>query len=207
MEVQFMGVVEAQELFCVLGTTTGGAYAQLLDDTGFDNTCADWLGTVDDFKRGWDYVEARWEVVKKGLTDLAKTDPEARCLPLIVQSPGVLINAMLDKLVEAMEAGQGLDDLPPLSPDDLDPRRERCSQAPDAPAPWLWSPGGLAMAVLDHTSGHRRLPTFEVPAILTRARQQLAQAGLNLQLLDRLAKVIWPICISTEEICELCAEL
>ena len=164
------------------------------------------LETLIDLKHDWFYLQDEtWEGVELALSDLAETDAGRQCLKLVMECPGVLINAVLTRLAECMDSGRDWKALPPLSPGDINPARKDPSQAPAAPAPWSWPLEGIMFAMCDHQSRHLLVDGFKRPASLSQCRQMLTKAGVSLDLLDRVCRFVWPCDIGPQDLLELCA--
>jgi len=181
-------------------------YLRLSKDCGFVRDVERWMSGLNDFKRDWIYLQDEaWEGVMRALSDLAETDAGGLCLKLVMESPGVLINAVLSRVAECMEAGRDWEAQPPLSPGDLNPAKKHPNQAPAAPDPASWPLEWMAFAVCNHQSRHLLVDGFKRPASLSRCRQMLTKAGVSLDLLDRVCRFVWPCDMEPQDLLELCA--
>lgn len=106
-----------------------------------------WRKPLEELDGYWLYSDVV-EEVRRGLRQLAQTDPGGKTFDLVYEQPEVLINAIFRRMVEGLSGGIDIADLPPLCPEDLDSNQVGVDTALVERLSCLWPtdayPAGLA---------------------------------------------------------------
>ncbi len=144
-------------------------------------------------------------LLKESLKGLAKTDQYAEHFQAIMDQPGVLINGVLAGIRADLEAGRRPGQGRPFGPSDLSLEKPNLWEAMEPPAPWVWPPEILALAVfLRHAEIGENYRLLYVPKNLTRAEEALAGYGLDVELLTKLARYFPCVDVSGKDLLDFC---
>lgn len=151
------------------------------------------------------FFDLFYRLLRASLKGLGKTDRCAEHFQAIMDQPGILLNGVLAKIRADLEAGRRPGQGRPFNPSELLREKPDPGEAVDPPAPWLWPPDVLALAVWVHHAGiGEECRILDVPKNLDRAEEALSDYGLDVELLARLAQWLPSSDVSGKDLLELC---
>ncbi|MFH1060401.1 MAG: hypothetical protein V1797_17190 [Pseudomonadota bacterium] len=134
------------------------------------------------------------DALPRCLKSLCETDREGDCFQVVLNWPGAFVNAVLHRVRAELEHS-GREALPPFGPGDIDPEASAVHQAPKPPAPWFWPLDLQAQAVYLHYIGAAATPCLKAPNCLAMTEAALRVAGVDLEIMERLARAFGNACI------------
>ncbi len=156
----------------------------------FSLRCDNHLERVGDRRPGWRLLDQMvHEARNQGLRDLAETDRGGSGFQVVMDQPEAFLNAVLRRLKAEMERPIGQGNLPPLGPQDIDPADCKPCQAVEPPAPWLWPLEAQMEALYVCFASETDIADLKQPCNLARLEAAVVEAGVDLDLLSRLASV------------------
>ncbi|MFH1034021.1 MAG: hypothetical protein V1806_05895 [Pseudomonadota bacterium] len=122
------------------------------------------------------------------LRDLGQTDRDMKCYQATLEAPGALVNAALRNLCANLAEPER--PRKPLTPGGFDGAAPQPHEAPLPPEPWLWPLPFQARALFSKWAGFRSPGCLDSPLAMIRIKRGLRAAGLDVELLERMARLL-----------------